>query len=77
LLAEVTDVRQQLLRLPKPIPLFAEHRPEFRVPSYRLDLSGELLEQLGDFAQTYVDLVGCVTLRAERIESTLHGYLPG
>jgi len=73
----MTDVRQQLLRLTEPIALVPEYGTEVSVAGDGVDLPGQLLEELGHLSQTGMDLVGRLALRAERVESSLHRYLPG
>jgi hypothetical protein len=73
----VADVYQQLLGLAKPVALVAENRTEIGVAGDGVDLPGQLLDEQGDFCEPIVHLVSRLTLRAERVESRLHRYLPG
>jgi hypothetical protein len=66
-----------MLGLAKPVALIAEDRSEVRVAGDGIDLLRQLLEKLGHLGQARLDLIGRLTLRAERVESSLHHYLPG
>jgi hypothetical protein len=68
---------EELLGLIEPVPLVAEHSPEVSVAGDGIDLLRQLIEELGDFCQPGVNLVGRFTLRTKGVESTLHRYLPG
>jgi hypothetical protein len=73
----VADINQQLLGLAKPVSLVAKHRSEFHVTRDGINLLRQLIEELSDFSEPGVDLVGRLALRAEGVESSLHCYLPG
>jgi hypothetical protein len=57
--------------------LVTEDGPEFRIASDRVCLAPNLREELRDFCQTRVHLVGRLALGPERVKGVRHRYLPG